>query len=83
LFDNNNSKFTYNIFRKPTATSTTLHNTSCHPHEHKWQHLHTYKTDLTRIHLQQDGKYDENNITEQMAHENGYNETKHDHAKNQ
>jgi hypothetical protein len=38
---------------------------------------------LTRIHLQQDGKYDENNIIEQIAHENGYNETKHDHAKNQ
>jgi hypothetical protein len=29
------SAFEYNIFRKPTATSHIIHNSSCHPPEHK------------------------------------------------
>jgi hypothetical protein len=43
------SKFTY-IFRKPTVTSTTIYNTSCHPYEHK-KAVFTYKIDLKRIKL--------------------------------
>jgi hypothetical protein len=37
-----NTTLTY-IFRKTTVTSTTLHNTSCHPYEHKKLYLNIYK----------------------------------------
>lgn len=31
----NNNSLSVNIYRKPTTTNHTIHNTSCHPHTHK------------------------------------------------
>jgi hypothetical protein len=68
-----NTTLTYNIFRKPTVTSTTLHNTSCHPYEHE-KAAYKYLQDRVNSYIiTPENKVIEENIIRQIAYENGYN----------
>jgi hypothetical protein len=41
----NQNKLKFKIFRKPTTNDLLLHNTSCHPNEHKNRLLTNYITE--------------------------------------
>jgi hypothetical protein len=47
---NNENELSFEVYRKPTSTDLILHNTSCHPYEHKksalnylYNRVNTYK----------------------------------------
>jgi hypothetical protein len=68
-----NTTLIYNIFRKPSVTSTTLHNTSCHPYEHKKAAYKYLQDRVNSYTITPENKITEGNIIRQIAHENGYN----------
>jgi hypothetical protein len=68
-----NTKVNCNIYRKPTMTCTIIHNTSCHPKEHKAVAFNYSHNRINTYPLSQTNKNLKVNIINQIAHENGYN----------
>jgi hypothetical protein len=71
------SKLTYGIYRKPTTTDTMIHQTSCHPQQHKMSgirylahRLHTYPMDKNEMKKESD-------IIKQMLTNNSYKINNH------
>jgi hypothetical protein len=66
------NKLTYNIYRKPTTTDTIIHNTSCHPTEHKIAAINYLKNRKETYQLTPANKIQEENTIKQILHNNGY-----------
>jgi hypothetical protein len=67
------TKVSYSISRKQTATSTTIHSTSCHPNEHKMAAFNYLFNRINCYPLTHNNKNNEMNIIKQIMYENGYN----------
>jgi hypothetical protein len=65
-------KFTFNIYRKPTATDTIIHRASCHPPEHKQAAIQYMINRMNTYDLPDSNKTQEHNIIRQILHNNGY-----------
>jgi hypothetical protein len=68
------TEISYNIYRKPSTTSKTIHNTSCHPIEHKMAAFNYLFNRINCYPLTHNDKRKEMNIIKQIIYENGYNE---------
>jgi hypothetical protein len=60
------SNIIYNIFMKSTITSTTKHNTSCHPHEHMRAAFRYLQNRVNTYPLAQDSINNGNNIIKKL-----------------
>jgi hypothetical protein len=68
------TRVSYSIYRKPTATSTTIHSTSCHPNKHKMTAFNYLFNRINCYPLTHNNKNNEMSIIKQIMYENGYNE---------
>jgi hypothetical protein len=66
------TRISYSIYRKPTATST-IHSTSCHPNEHKMAAFNYLFNRINCYPLTHNNKNNEMKIIKQIMYENGYN----------
>jgi hypothetical protein len=67
-----NHELEMDIFRKPTTTSTTIHQRSNHPGEHKTAAYRYFKQRMDKLPLTRDKIEKKNNTIKQIATENGY-----------
>jgi hypothetical protein len=65
-------KLEFNIYRKPTTTSTVIHASSCHPTEHKKMAFNYLLNRANKYPRSEQNKEIELNIIKQIAQENGY-----------
>ena len=70
---NNNLKF--KIFRKPTATDTTIHADSYHPRKHKLAAFNSYVYRLLTVPMDRDDFIEEKNTIKYIAMQNGFKTT--------
>jgi hypothetical protein len=70
-------KLIYNIYRKSTTTDTMIHQTSCHPKQHKISGINYLINRLNTYPLDENGKKKENNIIRQMLTQNSYSIDEH------
>jgi hypothetical protein len=66
------NRFMFNVFRKPTATDTTIHATSHHPMSHKLAAYHSFVNRLLSVPLSNEDYINEKNIIKHIAVSNGY-----------
>jgi hypothetical protein len=77
-------KFTFNIYRKPTATDTIIPRTSCHPPEHKQPAIRYMVNRMNTYNLTNSNKTQEQGVIRQILHNNGYDPsitTRHNNRK--
>jgi hypothetical protein len=60
--------FSYEIYRKPTATDTIIHNDSCHPSEHKVAAIRYFANRINTYELSSDNKQIEVDTVKQILH---------------
>jgi hypothetical protein len=65
-------KLVYNIYRKPTATDTMIHQTSCHSKQHKISGINYLINRLHTYPLDENGQKKESNIIRKMLTQNSY-----------
>ncbi|XP_049828734.1 uncharacterized protein LOC126267492 [Schistocerca gregaria] len=68
----NNHQHEFSIYRKPTSTSTVIHNTSNHPTVHKYASFTHMLHRINRTPLKPENYTQELNIIKQIAVENNY-----------
>jgi hypothetical protein len=66
-----NNKLTFGIYRKPTFTDT-MHNSSCHPYEHKKSAINYLINRMNTYQLTLENKVKKDNVINQILHNNGY-----------
>lgn len=66
------NKHDFSIYHKPTHTDTTIHNTSCHPIQHKLASFFSMIHRLVTLPLNKTNFQTELNIIKQIAINNGY-----------
>jgi hypothetical protein len=66
------SKFAIDIFRKPTYTDIIIPKNSCHPREQKMAAIRYLYNRLNTYQLSHKNMEKENNILQQILHNNGY-----------
>jgi len=66
------TKFSIDIYRKPTFTDTIIPNDSCHPEEHKLAAVRSLYDRLDNYHLPPDRRQNEDNRIQQILQNNGY-----------
>jgi hypothetical protein len=71
------SKFTFDIYRKPTTTDHIIHNTSCHPNEHKLAGIRYLVNRLHKYPITPHNKQKESLIINTILLNNGYNNITH------
>lgn len=67
-----NNKFDFSIYRKPTCTDITIHNSSAHPYKHKLSVFNSLIHRLTNIPMLSESFDKELNVIKQIAINNGY-----------
>lgn len=67
-----NNSFSFKIFRKPTATDTTINATSHHPQSHKLAAYNSFVNRLLTVPLNTENFNEEKNILKHIAAANGY-----------
>jgi len=72
---NENSKHIFKIYRKPTQTNQTIHNSSHHPYQHKISAYNHMINRLNNIPMKQEDYNNELNTIKFIAKENGYKHT--------
>jgi transposase-like protein len=65
-------KFTFNMYRKPTATDTIIPRSSCHPPDHKQAAIRYMVNRLNTYNLTNSNKIQEHGVIRQILHSNGY-----------
>jgi hypothetical protein len=80
-----NDKLEYNIYRKPTTTSTVIHASSCHSIEQNKRAFNYLVNRMDTYPLSIENKKIELNMTRQTAKENDYSHSiiKHKHRNRQ
>jgi hypothetical protein len=68
-------KLEFNIYRKPTSTSTIIHASSCYPIEHKKMAFNYLLNGTEKYPLSLENKKAELNVIKQIAKENDYNDS--------
>jgi hypothetical protein len=69
---NHNGSLDCSIYRKPTATDTIIHSTSCHPYEHKRAAISYLTNRLNSYKLSEKSKKQEQAIVKTILRNNGY-----------
>jgi hypothetical protein len=70
-------ELTYDIYIKPTTTDTMIHQTSCHPTQHKVSGINYLINRLNTYPFEESGKKKEKDIIRQMLKQNNYSENAH------
>lgn len=68
-----NQKHNFQIFRKPTTTNVSIHNSSCHPDQHKKAFFRSMVNRMLKIPMDNNAMCKETNIIKSIATSNGYN----------
>jgi hypothetical protein len=68
----NQNELNFEIYRKPTATDLILHNTSCHPYEHKKSAINYLHNRMNKRKITKKNKKKEKEIIEQILKNNEY-----------
>jgi hypothetical protein len=71
-------KLTFGIYRKPTTTNSIIHNSSCHPNEHKRSAITYLNNRMNTYHLTPENKAQEYTIIKEILTNNGYNNNRSD-----
>jgi hypothetical protein len=69
------NRLEFNVHRKPTATDIIIHKNSCHPPEQKQAAIRHMVNRMNTYNLNDDSKYNEQQIIEQIAASNGFDTT--------
>jgi hypothetical protein len=70
-------KLTYGIYRKPTTTDTMIHQTSCHPQQHKMSGIRYLVHRLHTYPMEKNEKKKESDIIKQILTQNSYTLNNH------
>jgi hypothetical protein len=70
--ENNNGRFTFNIYRKPTTTDLIIPYNSCHPTEHKLAAIRYMTNRKNTYPISTEYKQNETQIINTILHNNGY-----------
>jgi hypothetical protein len=68
----NDNHLSYKAYRRPTTTDSTIPNHSCHPSQHKLSAIRFFTNRRATYHLDNESKQIENNIIDQILHNNKY-----------
>ena len=79
----NNNELKFAIYRKPTSTDLIIHNTSCHPYEHKKAAINYLRNRINTYKLTNEGKIKEEGIINRILVNNEYPPHVCDHNKKQ
>jgi hypothetical protein len=68
----NNNELNFEIYRKPTLTDLILHNTSCHPYEHKKSAINYLYNRKNTYKINKENQIKEGDIITQILKNNEY-----------